>query len=1039
VTTAGFRDLFSASVPEWDENDVEKRAHAAVEGGDDAWDAFTLEMMRNSCAFFASEFLSGPIQAPYNGHFVVADHHMEWDDLVAEQDRICVLAPRNHGKCQVEGALINAADGRRIPIESWSGGEVIAYDEDTHKLVPTYAPASRRNGHKRCLEITTKTGRRVRVTENHPLRLLDRWLRADQLVVGQRIGVPRRLQTSASKTVDDAWLLGMLIGDGGLTGTGVTITVADAVTLGAVKQEAARLGWGLTRRPADPITYGLHANYAREGGPVQRMRALGLMGHTAHEKRVPKELFTASDTSIAEFLAGYLEADGTCALSGGGAVEFYSVSEQLLRDVQHLLVRLGVVAVLGRKKGKYLAKDHWSWRLTVRGQDVLRLAAQISLRGGKATQLAALVQMQEAKDPPHGPAIDRFPRDVWEQVEHSETWFRDRGHPRPTPQYEPTRAKLRAIAVAENNSELLALADADVLWDEIIAIEDIGEQETWSMHVPGLVNYVSDDVINHNTFYFDFAYPIWKAAYLPGGRGYIFSATQDQAVRILEDIKEEIESNPKLAFLNPKNKARNWSKTQITLANGHKIYARGYGTKIRGAHPDWIVVDDGLNDEDAYSELVRTKHIDYFYTAITNMVNPGGQVIVVGTPFHAADLYADLSTNKRYCYRKYAARDAEGKALWPERFCATKAERLRYLEQGIVVESLEEREIEIKSVRFTREFMCEPISDEMSLFPGKLFQGAPVEQIGVKMGQPRAYYEELGITSFYIGFDFAISTSTGADYTVGFVLGVDQFRNRWVIDIQRHHGLAYNQQKGLINALGQKYDADLIYLESNQMQRIFGDELIRETDLPIFKFVTSGTKKNNNSQPTGNTHTMNKNTLEGGVPQLRVLLENAKVRIPRGDRESVEKGDEWIKEMRHFTWLEGKLQGVGSHDDTVMAFWIANCAVRAGAFGFSFGDDDDLSLDELLEQQMAEPDSAALGNDPVGDLLKDWGGDVELEDAPKDAIKEFLQANLTVENLVGPKATRSASEAALVPDELLHPDELAWRHLPGLGNKDFEW
>jgi hypothetical protein len=637
----GFGELFSSGVPEWDDDAVERRAHAAVEGGDDDWDALTIEMMRESCAFFASECLSGPVQAPYNSHFIVAEHHMEWDELVAKEDRICVLAPRNHGK----------------------------------------------------------------------------------------------------------------------------------------------------------------------------------------------------------------------------------------------------------------------------------------------------------------------------------------------------------------------------------------------------------------TFFFDFAFPIWKAAFMPGGRGYIFSATQEQAVRILEDIKEEIESNPKLAFLNPKNKARNWSKTQITLANGHKIYARGFGTKIRGAHPDWIVVDDGLNDEDAYSELVRNKHIDYFYTAITNMVNPGGQVIVVGTPFHAADLYADLAENKRYCYRKYAARNLAGEALWPERFCATKAERLRYLEQGIVVESLEERELEIKSVRFTREFMCEPISDEMSLFPGRLFRGSPTEQLGVKMGQTRAYYEELGITSFYIGFDFAISTSTGADYTVGFVLGLDQARNRWIIDIQRHHGLEYKQQLGLINALGRKYDADLIYLESNQMQRIFADDLIRETDLPIYKFVTSGTKKSNSAQPSGNTHTMNKNTLEGGVPQLRVLLENAKVRIPRGDQESVEKSDIWIKEMRHFTWLEGKLQGVGSHDDTVMAFWIANCAVRAGAFGFSFGEegDDDLSLDQLLDQQMVEPDAAQWGDDPVGDLLQEWGGDVEIEDAPKDAIKDFIAQHLTVENLVGPRATRSAQEASLVPDDQLHPDELAWRHLPGLGNKDFEW
>ena len=88
------------------------------------------------------------------------------------------------------------------------------------------------------------------------------------------------------------------------------------------------------------------------------------------------------------------------------------------------------------------------------------------------------------------------------------------------------------------------------------------------------------------------------------------------------------------------------------------------------------------------------------------------------------------------------------------------------------------------------------------------------------------------------------------------------------------------------------------------MQRIFGDELIRTSDLPIKKFHTG----------------VQKHSLDKGVPSLRVLLENGKFRIPRGDARSVELTDIWIDEMRSFTWHDGKLASVGGHDDTVMAY-----------------------------------------------------------------------------------------------------------------------
>ena len=430
--------------------------------------------------------------------------------------------------------------------------------------------------------------------------------------------------------------------------------------------------------------------------------------------------------------------------------------------------------------------------------------------------------------------------------------------------------------------------------------------------------------------FFSFAYPIWKATYQKDGCGFIFSATQEQAIDILARIKSEFESNPRLQHLVPeKGDKKRWAQRQIELTNGHKIYARGYGTKVRGAHPNWVVVDDGLNDETAYSALVRKKQIDYFLSAISNLVVPGGQLVVVGTPFHQSDLYGQLSENSEYFFQRYQAYNGtEERPLWPARYSKDR---------------LNSKRNEIGTIQFTREFQCLPISDAMSLFPSHLFKGDPVEQFTVKLGMPKKFWDALGVTA-YIGVDFAMSSSIQADFTVIWVMGLDQMGNRWIMDIVRGKGLPYQQQLSLINSSGKKYDPALVYLEANQMQRIFGDELIRTTDLPIKKFVTTGQK----------------HTLDKGVPSLRVLLENKKFRIPRGDNRSVELTDLWIDEMQAITWDEGKLVSVG-HDDLPMACWVCDQAIRQGGFSYDFGQDVEptVNFDQMVQELYGERDETS--------------------------------------------------------------------------------
>jgi hypothetical protein len=460
-------------------------------------------------------------------------------------------------------------------------------------------------------------------------------------------------------------------------------------------------------------------------------------------------------------------------------------------------------------------------------------------------------------------------------------------------------------------------------WDEVIQVHD-----------RALVEAARDHGKSH---YFSLAYPIWKAGYVnPGSLGYMFSSTQDTASALLTILKDELLHNPKFAHLVPTTGDRFWSTKEIVLRNGSKIRARGWGVRVRGGHPQWIVCDDVLSDDDIYSETTRHRSIDYFLSAITNMIVPTGQIVVCGTPMHFGDLYGHLKRVGTYFCKQYPAIDKRGRILFPERYDR---------------ERLERRRKELGPARFAREFLCQPMTDESSLFPSSLFHQPNVMQPYL-LGLGWEFWERRGMLR-YTGVDFGLSTSASADYTVIVTIAVDQFGNRWLANIRRGRGWPFQRQ---LNEIKEEYALmrfEVAHVEANQAQRIFSAEIIRDTAIPIRKFFTSGVTPKQPFRRGMTTITQNKHHLDRGVPGLRLAFENRKWRMPRGDERAIEATDLWMGEFTAIGWQDGKVISVGDHDDQVMATWMADKAAEAGGFTFTFGDQEiaDIRAAQLSMEQ----------------------------------------------------------------------------------------
>jgi len=113
---------------------------------------------------------------------------------------------------------------------------------------------------------------------------------------------------------------------------------------------------------------------------------------------------------------------------------------------------------------------------------------------------------------------------------------------------------------------------------------------------------------------------------------------------------------------------------------GGGVLATGVGGPLTG-HGVWLlVVDDPFkNRQDADSALIRERTYQWFTSTAMTRVEPGGSALIVHTRWHRDDLIGRLSRDEETEWEivSLPAIDAEGRALWPERWPVSELERKR--------------------------------------------------------------------------------------------------------------------------------------------------------------------------------------------------------------------------------------------------------------------------------------------------------------------------------------------------------------------------
>lgn len=220
------------------------------------------------------------------------------------------------------------------------------------------------------------------------------------------------------------------------------------------------------------------------------------------------------------------------------------------------------------------------------------------------------------------------------------------------------------------------------------------------------------------------------------------------------------------------------------------VAARGVTANIVGFHCDSIYLDDVVVPNNAYTADGREK-VAAMYSQLASIKNPGAKTTIVGTRYHAHDLYdtlmhinqdvyddEDIYIGKEPVYEiMERVVEKEGVFLWPKEM----------REDGKFY-GFDRRELEkiraeyVDTTQFYAQYYNNPNDPS----------NARITQEKIQYYEPKFIKQKEGFWFFkdkrlnvYASIDFAFSLSSKADYTAIVVIGIDTDKNIYVLDIDR--------------------------------------------------------------------------------------------------------------------------------------------------------------------------------------------------------------------------------------------------------------
>ncbi len=456
-----------------------------------------------------------------------------WMD-VARSHVIMIAGKRGSGKCLHEDTLITLANGSQVPIKYLEKNtERIISLNDQLKIEQAEKSDFFSRKTNKLIKLRLRSGKEIKLTPEHPLLTIKGWEETQKLTIGSRIATPRRIPAFGEKEMPEheIKILAYLIAEGHTKSIVLFANNDEKIvnefseslnkfdeSLKLIKEREAHYRisspkWQnqVLKKDERRNKFGQFIKGAKNVYKKRSIRELiereGLYNKLSVEKNLSDNIMKLKKDKLSLFLNRLFSCDGSIFKTNNyWQMSYASSSNKMIKQVQDLLLRFGVISKLRSKKVKNNDKIFDAYELVINAENSLKFIEEIGFFGVKAEK--QMIAKKEISSKQRNPNIDTIPKEVWEMYK-PKNWTdigRELGYKHPKAMrermfYAPSRQTLMQVAKVENSNPLMTLAQSDIFWDEIMSMEILeGEFTVYDICVPKNHNFVANDIIVHNSY-----------------------------------------------------------------------------------------------------------------------------------------------------------------------------------------------------------------------------------------------------------------------------------------------------------------------------------------------------------------------------------------------------------------------------------------------------------------------------------------------------------------------------------------------------------
>jgi DNA polymerase III subunit alpha len=498
----------------------------------------------------------------------------------------------NYGfnKCLIGNTIVHSSEGIPFTMQSLFENQnfiELATLEEGFSLGCSRVVGVFENGIKPVFELQTSLGKTLTATGNHPLFTLNGWKNLEDLKIGDRIASPAKLPIEGTKTWDQHLLvtLGWVLSEGNTCHPcGFYVYTQNQESLDDIVNASrgfldtqATVKLRTDRNNVFDVYFGTgKRGIAGRSGARLWLESLGIVGLNALEKHFPDQVFELCNADLAVLIGRFWSGDGFVFGNKMNTTPYFATSsEKMAIQLQHLLLRFGIVSRVTKKLFKY-KEGRIGFTVHILGRRSIQAFKDYIVPHliGRTAQVELLNYFLKSI-PENRESIDTLPPEIKAWVvsaknKSGKTWIEIEtgsgvcvkefyGSPKA---YKKGFRRDTILRLADyfQDSRLENACSQDVFWETITGIEPAGEVMTYDLEVENSHNFVANDIIVHNSHSAAYAFISFQTAYIKAHYPVEFMAAlltverkdSDKVAEYINDARQlKLESGNKMEVLPP--------------------------------------------------------------------------------------------------------------------------------------------------------------------------------------------------------------------------------------------------------------------------------------------------------------------------------------------------------------------------------------------------------------------------------------------------------------------------------------------------------